>query len=393
MKTIYTLILIFLIQSLNAQFSDVRMYAMGHSLMDHVASPPVPDTNIMYWINDIAQHANNTFATGGQFGFITNHDNLPPASNWGYSGITGVWDDNTQSFSDANVNTLLLTVANFIQYELPTNPHPLDNSTTVVQSTETIFDWVNTQESGVRYYIYANWPEMDLASDFPPTPPLQSEIDTFHNTTIAGFTDWWKLYQDEMLSSRPALNTRLIPVGMIISKILRDVIPNQISFDDLYEDSAPHGKASVYFLAGMITYMATYQQNIPSTYVPSNSVNTVIINNLPTIKSFVWSELNAFNLPNGESRVFYSTANTNDLSVNNDVFTLYPNPANNSFKIDTNFDANFSVEIFDVTGRLCKTFNNINANTIVEVSNLTNGVYYVNLQHNNKIYIKKIIIE
>lgn len=393
MKTTLTIILIFLLQNLTAQVSDVRMYAMGHSLMDHVASPPVPDTNIMYWINDIAQHANNTFATGGQFGFITNHDDLPPSSNWGYPGITGVWDDNTQSFSDADINTLLLTVANFIQYELPTSPHPLDNNTTVVQSTETIFDWVNTQESGVRYYIYANWPEMDLASAFPPTPPLQSEIDDFHNTTIAGFTDWWKLYQDEMLISRPALNTRLIPVGMIISKILRDVIPNQISFDDLYEDSAPHGKASVYFLAGMITYMATYQQNIPSTYVPSNSVNTFIINNLSTIKNFVWSELNAFNLPNGESRVFYLTANINDPSLNNDIFTLYPNPTNNSFKIDTNFNDAFSIEIFDVTGRLYKKLENIKTNDNVNVIGLSKGVYYVNLHYNDKVIIKKLILK
>ena len=115
-----------------------------------------------------------------------------------------------------------------------------------------------------------------------------------------------KDYQDLIVASRPELDTRLIPVGMIMSKILRDVIPNQIPFDELYEDSAPHGRANLYFLAGMVTYMAMYEENIPVNYMPSTLISPAIRNNIETIRNFVWEELNNFNFPNGDSRVFYN---------------------------------------------------------------------------------------
>ncbi|HBK71611.1 MAG TPA: hypothetical protein DDZ39_08165, partial [Flavobacteriaceae bacterium] len=272
--------------------------------------------------------------------------------------------------------------------------HPLDANTSVIQATETIFDWVNTQESNVRYYIYGNWPEMDLANAFPPTPPTQTEIDFFHNQTIGSFTDWWKNYQDLMLTSRPVLNTRLIPVGAIISKILRDIIPNQIAFADLYEDSAPHGRASIYFLAGMITYMAVYEQNIPDTYVPNSSVHSVIINNLSNIKDFSWDELNSFNLPNGDSRVFYSNIlNVEDENFDNGSVMLYPNPTLNQFKI-LNLDGYYNISIYDTFGRIIQVNKNINSNIVISLENLENGIYFISIENmeRDKVFSRKLVV-
>ena len=388
---IYILILLSTIP-LNAQINSVRMYAFGHSLIDHATSSN--ETNIMYWINDISQVASNTFATTGQYGFLPTHANLPPSSNWGYSGVTSSWDSSLEPFSDADINTILITAANFIQHENPDAQHPLDANTSVIQATETIFDWVNTQESNVRYYIYGNWPEMDLANAFPPTPPTQTEIDFFHNQTIGSFTDWWINYQDLMLVSRPSLNTRLIPVGAIISKILRDIIPNQIAFADLYEDSAPHGRASIYFLAGMITYMAVYEQNIPDTYVPNSSVHSVIINNLSNIKDFSWDELNSFNLPNGDSRVFYSNIlNVEDENFDNGSVMLYPNPTLNQFKI-LNLDGYYNISIYDTFGRIIQVNKNINSNIVISLENLENGIYFISIENmeRDKVFSRKLVV-
>ncbi len=379
MKILIYCLIFLTTMSLNAQVNSVRMYAFGHSLIDHATSSS--ETNIMYWLNDISQEAGNTFATTGQYGFLPTHANLPPSSNWGYSGISSSWDSSLEPFSDADINTILITAANFIQYENPNSPHPLDNSTTVIQATETIFDWVNTQESNVKYYVYGNWPEMDLANAFPPTPPTQAEIDFFHNQTIGNFTDWWKNYQDLMLISRPTLNSRLIPVGTIISKILRDLIPNQIAFADLYEDSAPHGRESIYFLAGMITYMAIYEQNIPNSYVPNSSVHSVIINNLSTIKDFSWNELNSFNLPNGDSRVFYSNSlNVEDENFDDSNIVLYPNPTLNQFRV-LNLDGYYNISIYDAFGRLIQVNKKINSNNIITLKNLENGIYFITIEN------------
>ena len=53
----------------HAQIDDVRLYAFGHSLIDH-RPPAIPtpsdETTILHWMYQIAQDAGHTFAAGGQ---------------------------------------------------------------------------------------------------------------------------------------------------------------------------------------------------------------------------------------------------------------------------------------------------------------------------------------
>ncbi len=190
-----------------------------------------------------------------------------------------------------------MTVANFVQYQ-PANINyesndPVWNITNPLNETQRIFDWVNSQNNPVKYYIYENWPEMDLQNDFPPTTPMQSEIDAFHLSTVNSFHDWWVQYNNFIQATRPQYDIELIPVGSIVSKILTEIIPNQITFTDLYEDSAPHGKANIYFLAAMVTYVAIYDENIPSNYMPtSTNIHLAIKNNIVQIRNFIWLQLN-----------------------------------------------------------------------------------------------------
>ena len=370
-----------------AQSRDIRMFAFGHSLLDH-RPPAVPtpsdETTIMHWIAEIAAEAGHNFAGGGQYGFLTSHDDLPPIAQWGYDQVAPVWDSDTEPFSDANVNVVLITAANFIQYQPAHLPHPLDNSTTVLSSTETIFDWVAAQEPGVNFYIYGNWPEMDLMNAYPPTPPSQQEVDDYHDWTSGSFTDWWIDYQDSMLINHPVSNTRLIPVGSIISKILRDIIPGQIPFTELYEDSDPHGRANIYFLAGIITYMAVYQERIPYTYVPDTIVNAVIRNSLPSLADFIWNELTQFNLPNGESRVFSTDPITgiDNIELDTQSILLIPNPTSGQFLITGDLD-NYAIDVLDSLGNTHLQIDNTSNVVPINISALPNGVYFIRVQSQN----------
>lgn len=308
---IYLLVLVIAISNnLTAQPIDQRMFVFGHSLIDH-RPPAIPtpsdETTVLHWMHLLAAEAGNTYAGGGKYGFLPWHDDLPPFSQWGYDLVTPVWDSDYEPFSDANVTSIMITPANFIQYQPANMPHPIDYSTTVVNSTETIFDWVNQQEPGVKFYIYENWPEMNI----PNFPPTNAEFATYNTFTQGSFHDWWVDYQDFMLASRPQLNTRLIPVGSIISKIITDLYPNQIPVTELYEDGDPHGRATIYFLAGLITYMATYEEQAPSTYTVPTIVHSTIRNNYTAVSNFIWNELVNFNLPNGDSRVFCTNPNPN----------------------------------------------------------------------------------
>lgn len=303
--------------NLSAQPINQRMFVFGHSLIDH-RPPAIPtpsdETTVLHWMHLLATEAGNTYAGGGKYGFLPWHDDLPPFSQWGYDLVTPVWDSDYEPFSDANVTSIMITPANFIQYQPANMPHPIDYSTTVVTSTETIFDWVEQQEPGTKYYIYENWPEMNI----PNFPPTAAEFATYNMFTQGSFHDWWTEYQDFMLASRPQLNTRLIPTGSIISKIITDLYPNQIPVTELYEDGDPHGRATIYFLAGLVTYMATYEQQAPSTFTVPTIVHPTIRNNYAAISTFIWNELVNFNLPNGDSRVFCTNPNpaiTLELSV------------------------------------------------------------------------------
>jgi len=274
-KALCTLIAWCTIFQLGGQVTEVSTYAFGHSLIDH-RPPAIPtpsdETTIFHWMAELAESANSSFFAGGQYGFLTTHVNLPPMAQWGYAQVPAVWDDQIESFAESRINSILITPANFIQYVSATDPHPLDYNTSLAVLTETIFDWANAQKADLRYYIYGNWPEMDLQEYYPPNIPAELEIDNYHSISIEQGENWWPDYQDALLSSRPQYQTRLIPVGLILSKILQLESMGDVPFEEIYEDSAPHGRASLYFMAGMITYMAMFEQKIPADYMPNNQV-------------------------------------------------------------------------------------------------------------------------
>ncbi|MEM8887887.1 MAG: T9SS type A sorting domain-containing protein [Bacteroidota bacterium] len=384
MKPVYLLSLYILLLSpfSFSQTNEVRLFVFGHSLIDH-RPPAIPtpsdETTVLHWMQDIAAEAGYGFAAGGQYGFLPQHDNLPPISQWGYDQVPGVWDMDVEPFSAAEINTVMLTVANFIQYQPAHLPHPIDNSTTVLQSTETIFDWVDQEEDSVRFYIYANWPEMDLQNAFPPNLPQASEILEFHNQTTGSFLDWWVDYQDRILLSRPQFQVRLIPVGPIISKILRDRLPGQIPFDELYEDSDPHGRASLYFLAGMISYMAIYEEEVPASYMPSTIVHPVIRDSLASIRAFMWRELNSFNQANGDSRVFYSSTTTHLKPEPAFAASLqiFPNPSSHSLTIK-GLPPGIEISFLSANGQQIKFVRNgTNEETSLNMQEVPAGIYLI----------------
>lgn len=402
-KTALKLILVFTLciykQSIAQHVNDVQLYTFAHSLIDHrppLVTTPSDETTILHWIYDISQNSGKTFATTGQFGQLNNHvDDLPPNSNFGYDSVPFSWDETQTTFKNSSLNTILLTVANFIQYQSPSGPDPSDPmERSIIEKTETLFDWTNTELPNMRYYIYGNWPEMDLQNAYPPTLPLQSEVDEFHDLTIGttgNFASWWLDYQDLIVTSRPQLNTKLIPVGMVISKILRDVIPNQIPFNELYEDSAPHGRATIYFLAGMITYMALYEENVPASYMPSNIISPIVRNNLETVRNFAWLELNNFNFPNGDSRVFYSESNLNVENTIKNIFNITPNPVANTFKIQSKLQLSNNISIYNLNGTLINTFRNIKSSDNINIGHLSSGLYFIEIKNSNGTFNSKLI--
>lgn len=324
---------------------DIRMYIFGHSLINHEyeVTPPVPsdETSVPHWVGDMAAFSDHTFAVDGQYGFLPTHLNLPPIAQWGFDLAPGVWDSDNQPFSEADFNTILITPANFVQYlgpdEFPYNDLP---EVSPVDATTSIFDWTLQQESNLKLIIYEHWPDMGTIA--PSWPATQEQFDTYNNQVVGTHHDWFIAYHDLVRANFADGYVSMIPVGPIIAELfINDVIP-EMPIGEIYQDNAPHGRATTYFLAGLITYMAIYEEFPSESYVVPEIIHENVRNNISAIKNYTWNYLQNFNDSDGNSRVFASSTQPVDdikISIKNE---------NNHIVIDWNVTNEINVQHYIV---------------------------------------------
>jgi len=79
------------------------------------------------------------------------------------------------------------------------------------------------------------------------------------------------------------------------------------------------------------------------------------------------------------------TEKTNTLKV-------YPNPANSFINIESDFNANSTIRIFNMQGAIVKQIN-INSNNIqrINIQDLNSGIYFIQIENDKKIIQKKFI--
>lgn len=267
--------------------ADVRNYIFGHSLVFNA-----PDANVPIWLSAIATEAGYSYGMSGQYGFASTHAaELPPDPNWGIEGVTSVWDgDSGQSFSDVEFNTVLFTEGNFFQYLPPTESEP--GAMSSVDNTLAVFDWVAEAQPDVRYVVYENWPDMAAFTDakFGGQYPSDEEVAAYHDYTQGDFHQWWVDYREALAQARPELDIVMVPVGSVLAELLTTTL-SDIPVEDLYLDNAPHGTPTLYFLAGVITYMGMYGNPPPASYVPPESIHPVVLQRYEQIVDVAWGAL------------------------------------------------------------------------------------------------------
>ncbi|MFS4491750.1 hypothetical protein [Maribacter sp. 2308TA10-17] len=292
----------------NPLTTNLRTFIFGHSLIVHdppLIATPSNETTVPHWMAELSTAAGFDYAISGQYGFLPQHANLPPIAQWGFDRAEGAWDSDVQSFADANFNSILLTAGNFIQYQSASMPYDGDNpnNATPISATLEILDWVEQQEPGTSIYIYENWPDMAGFLNNG-VPASTTEFAAYNDYTLGDFHNWWLNYHDTIRTQRPDLNVKMIPIGPIISKLLTETNLSGIPFSELYEDDAPHGRPTLYFLASLITYMGMYGVETPSDYQVPDTVHVLVQDNYGTIVDSIWDELENFNDVEGNSYVF-----------------------------------------------------------------------------------------
>lgn len=271
---------------------DSKVYFFGNSLVHHLSEDD-DDTNVPHWLDQLAKTAGKGFATDGQWGFLrTFAEGLPPRPNWGFSGVKRAWSPGRQSFGEAGFDAVVLTPANFIQYQKPDVPYDGENPSGVspLDAMLQVFDFAHQQSPQSRLFIYEGWADMGtFTRSFPPNA---RSLRRYHAYNLEDYHDWYEDLIETLAVARPDHQTQLIPVGSILSQVLsKDGVLAGLPAESFYTDDAPHGTSSLYFLAAMITYASLYNEAPPAGFQPPSKLHPDIVDKYPEIAAAIWEAM------------------------------------------------------------------------------------------------------
>ena len=376
-------LLILLCYSISSTSQDtIRNFIFGHSLINHESmTTPSQETSVPHWLGLLSREAGHYYGVDGQYGFLPQHRNLPPIAQWGFDEAPGLWDSDTEPFTNADFNTILITPANFAQWQGP-NENYFNEDFSPVDATVEIFEWCDAQEEQMTFYIYENWPDMApyLENGFPPTETEWMDYNEYLN---GEFHDWFIEYHDSVLGRFSESCMQMIPVGPLVSELLFTTPFDQITVADLYEDDAPHGRATIYFLAALVTYMAFYEEPAPASFSDFNFIHPIVSANYLDAVDLIWTGLQNFNFDSGQSRVFCNALEVvTDVGVNvlTDGIELFPNPSSQFFVIQGEL-ANYEIQILDINGQIVETFSESGDRLEIDISTLAQGVFFVSISN------------
>ncbi len=271
---------------------DINAYFFGHSLVYHMLyKEPIPKelTSLPFWITDLANTAGHRFTSDGQFGFLRQHAQFPPKAQWRFDNAPSGWGG---SFKQSQYTDVILTAANFIQYQAPDAGYYDDPNVSALSASLEILDFVLQEAPNAKFYIYENW--ADMGPIIKPFPPANSNVPTvkkYYDYQSNKFHDWWLTYQDQMRAARPNANIKLIPVGPIFSPLFTQAPLNQIPFSALYEDKSPHGTPTLYFLASLIHYMVLFQEQPPENYTFRSHIHPLVVKHYKDVNRQIWDSM------------------------------------------------------------------------------------------------------
>ncbi|MCC1491161.1 calcium-binding protein [Cognatishimia sp. F0-27] len=272
-----------------AEQDNIQAYFFGNSLVHHVENS-TGQTNVPHWIDAMAEADGRRFAVDGQWGFLRNFAaDAAPTAKWGFPGVQGVWSPDDGPFGAAGYDAVIVTPANFIQYQEPDVPYDGENAggDSPYSAALRLFDRIAGQSPDSRLYLYEGWAEMaGVVATFPPD---EADFERYHALNAGSYHRWYRTLLDDIAIARPALEIELIPVASVLAGLfaegglLSDLDPRA-----LYTDDAPHGTETLYLLAAMVTYSALYDVAPPSGWTPPDGIATALRQNYPAIAAEIW---------------------------------------------------------------------------------------------------------
>jgi hypothetical protein len=235
-----------------ADRAALSVHVFGNSLVHHLSDDPA--TNVPHWLARLARAGGRDLALTGQWGFLRDFAAQGVAPNWSFEGV---------SARRGTTDTVLITPANFIQYQSPDAAFEGDNPTNAspVSVTLDVIDRAMAEWPGARIVIYEGWPDMgSFSRGFPPS---NRNLRRWYGYALSDYHDWFRAYVSALQAARPDVEITLLPVSSVLSGLQTGLL-EEIPVEALYSDDAPHGTATQYFLAALVTYTALFEGPAPA---------------------------------------------------------------------------------------------------------------------------------
>ena len=271
----------------------VDVYAYLNSLHNHDAGAGNLNTSTANWIARLASAApngGNTYTCGWQFGFA-NSWVTPPAAQ-GQEVVTSPHMSETSWTGGTQIEVVEFVPDNFNGPFF--DPNATNNLGFAYETRllELIDAWeTNAPKASRVYAVYAGWPDMGRYGD--PATISAGQITAYQTRALGGHQTWMELLVSRLQAARPSLAIRLHDVNRILMLVWRDTVVNRIPASTLFEDDAPHGRSSWYFLAAVVDYIELFGEKPPSGFVFDTAwnVDSTISSNYQTIVDFIWNAL------------------------------------------------------------------------------------------------------
>ena len=250
------------------------------------------ESDVPYWMGLGATAAGYSFAHNYVFGFIEQWDrtNFPPAA--GTDGWPGVADSTGGGdVASAALNAAFMNASNF-RFTDPTvsgNNSGFSDVSTIQRFAE-FADQLDGQWSGIKIDFGSGW--SDFTSAAVAGSPNAANLSTWltANRRRGSYALLQRQLIEGVIAARPALDINPVYVGEAIAHVLENSLSGLYTDDTLLEDGdSVHGRAPMYFLAGMARYHVAFRNKYPSTVTLPASVGTGIINNLSAVIDEMWA--------------------------------------------------------------------------------------------------------
>lgn len=270
---------------------DVWSYL--NSLRRHDSGAGNASTSVGNWIARMAPGApngGNIYTGGRQFGFADGWD-FPPSSQQGEEEVTSLM--NGTGWTNANQIELVEFVPD--NFEGPR----FDPSVVTGMGfayTPRLLQFIDAWEANAPnpnrvYAVYAGWPDMSSYGE--PASLTTTARTNYRTYALGAYQAWMELLVTQLRAARPSLNIRLHNINKATITCWRDTVVNNIPTGTLFEDDAPHGFSSWYFLAGVAEYIEIYNEKPPRNFVfnPAWGVSSTITSNYQAIVDNIYQTL------------------------------------------------------------------------------------------------------